>query len=766
MDTIIVALLILGLVYLCCFYWLTKIRPSSVGLTFFLALSALICFESVVLNILSLFNAVTKQWVILTHVIVIIVSLICAVRSRATFWRYCLRIFRRCKRDALLQPTVTLLLIPLIAIVTLTAFLYVPNTYDSMTYHMARVAHWMQQGSVGYFETHISRQNQMGPGAEYLILFLQIVSGSDRLANGVQLFSFILMPIGLFYLLRVLKVDRKISPWVVLLCMTTPMATLQATSTQNDLVDSVITISIIITSMRFFIGNAKRLTTGECFLAAICCSAGYLVKPISLIVAFPFFLTGLIIQRKRLAKLLVSSTLWPGLLASLTVLAIVCGPDVVRKSGEDVFSRPEIYPLLHGWDAARLFNPLAIMAHNFPFPNLFESIVNKWDIPMQMFNRHVFNIHEDVIGNPVQLIFLIVSPFSAVILFFFRPYTTNRCRNRLILWAFLPILSWCLFGWVIKNQEWITRLQLPLFFLLPFSMALFSSRYGYFAIKKIIFFIVIVITLFSYTYGMMVVLGNPSRPLKAKYFWGHTPSPENVVNNYYRNFNKKKETKNFLKVAWDQHCKRVSLLLYPDYPEYPLTWLAMQIGIETRHGFSEKIDGWPCMLFADGVKDEYVPERGVRWLARGDEHTFVRNLEYEFNNSFSTIMTISNWSTDLNLKYNKNSTAIEYNGDRLLINATDDDPSIYLPEINFTGVQNCIIQFILDSPVDTVFKLYYQANEDRTYSEDRVFRKKIYSDENIIYFQIPADIVTGSFRVDPGDKPVVYLLRKVEIRNF
>ena len=65
----------------------------------------------------------------------------------------------------------------------LVAVLRPPNTWDSMTYHMARVATWIQNGSIAFFPSHIERQNHSMPMAEFLILHLQLLSGSDRLAN-------------------------------------------------------------------------------------------------------------------------------------------------------------------------------------------------------------------------------------------------------------------------------------------------------------------------------------------------------------------------------------------------------------------------------------------------------------------------------------------------------------------------------------------------------------------------------------------------------
>ena len=43
-------------------------------------------------------------------------------------------------------------------LVGLIALLAAPNTFDSMTYHMGRVAHWAHQGSVAPYPTHIVRQ--------------------------------------------------------------------------------------------------------------------------------------------------------------------------------------------------------------------------------------------------------------------------------------------------------------------------------------------------------------------------------------------------------------------------------------------------------------------------------------------------------------------------------------------------------------------------------------------------------------------------------
>jgi hypothetical protein len=55
------------------------------------------------------------------------------------------------------------------------AYLAPPDTWDSLTYHMARVAHWAQSGSLAHYATGIERQDLMPPGAELGMLHAYIL---------------------------------------------------------------------------------------------------------------------------------------------------------------------------------------------------------------------------------------------------------------------------------------------------------------------------------------------------------------------------------------------------------------------------------------------------------------------------------------------------------------------------------------------------------------------------------------------------------------
>ncbi|MEV6811165.1 hypothetical protein [Micromonospora sp. NPDC051296] len=149
-------------------------------------------------------------------------------------WRAALTGFWRTasRGERLLAGTVGgLLLVEL-----LIALLAAPNNFDSQTYHLPKVERWVAQGDLSFWATAIHRQVTIPPGAEYLLLHLRLFTGGDALYNLVQWGA------GLGCLLAVSRVTaqlgggRRAQLLTVFVLATTPMVTLQATSTQTDLV--------------------------------------------------------------------------------------------------------------------------------------------------------------------------------------------------------------------------------------------------------------------------------------------------------------------------------------------------------------------------------------------------------------------------------------------------------------------------------------------------------------------------------------------------
>ncbi|MEV0153557.1 hypothetical protein AB0H57_07420 [Micromonospora sp. NPDC050686] len=116
------------------------------------------------------------------------------------------------------------------------ALLAEPNNFDSQTYHLPKVEHWVAQRSLEFWPTAIHRQVTIPPGAEYLLLHLRLFTGGDGLHNLVQWGA------GVGCLLAVTRVTaqlgggRRAQLLTAFVLATTPMVVLQSTSTQTDLV--------------------------------------------------------------------------------------------------------------------------------------------------------------------------------------------------------------------------------------------------------------------------------------------------------------------------------------------------------------------------------------------------------------------------------------------------------------------------------------------------------------------------------------------------
>lgn len=78
-----------------------------------------------------------------------------------------------------LERILLVLIFFILATTLLIALVAPPNTWDSMTYHLARVANWIQLESVHFYPTSIDGQNYQMPLAEFAILQLQLLSNSD-----------------------------------------------------------------------------------------------------------------------------------------------------------------------------------------------------------------------------------------------------------------------------------------------------------------------------------------------------------------------------------------------------------------------------------------------------------------------------------------------------------------------------------------------------------------------------------------------------------
>jgi hypothetical protein len=151
------------------------------------------------------------------------------------FWQRSIRALRAARApSAPLTGIEIALIVPVVVIVLVTAVIALgsaPNTYDALTYHLSRVAHWKQNGSVAFFPSWNDLQLTFPPFAEYAILNLQILTGGDRLAALVQWLSFVGSLVGVSCIAAELGANRLGQLAAVLFAATLPVAILEASRT-------------------------------------------------------------------------------------------------------------------------------------------------------------------------------------------------------------------------------------------------------------------------------------------------------------------------------------------------------------------------------------------------------------------------------------------------------------------------------------------------------------------------------------------------------
>lgn len=747
------------------------LRPMGLGGALALAFTGFVALESIVLNVLSIFRGIDRRSVLAVHLVLLLVWLMWVLREdRQSLAKYMSR-YRSIVRQA---GTSLTLLSPLVVLIGLAALLHAPNNYDSLTYHMARVAHWLQEGSVGYYPTIIERQNVMGPGAEYVILFFQALTGSDRLAPLVQLFAYVLLLFAVINLSRLLRLPKAWSPAIVVLAASAPIAVMEASNTKNDLVAALMTLSMIIAARRLIAGEFRRMVTADFVLLGLAVATGYLVKPTSLLVAGPVIATGFAVNGLRcirhphnLKKAIM------GVALAALAFAAVAGPDLYRKHLHQV-SRHEVYSLFAEYTVDRLWNPVRVLAHNTPFPEATGKVLRSLGYTGDIITKDVFNLHEDMIGNPWQVSAFIV--LSAITVVAGLALVFRRSLASAFLLSLSPLAAWGVFGLMVKDQGWITRLEMPLFFILPVSFVFV----GHLArerrwLARFAGALLAVTAVFSLSHGVLVACKIPARPLLPVNFWGEKPGRTQT---YYHNAPSLLPAHSFfLEQARKRQCSRIGLVMGPDSAEYPLTWQAMKEGRQTRHlrqtvqrrdtvsfeAVAEYLD-WPCMIFADDGVVEHVPNRGTQWLSAGDYHTFYRNYAWDFENSTRSLMHIDAGAAErLNVI---RGLSIDTSAEAILLRAEGIDPQLLLPAFDPQGYHRTVLKVVMTSPEETEMQLFYQTKGQRFYSEEKSMRQSVAIGENILFFPLDLSEMSAPFRLDIAKKPGNYLVSEVNLRGL
>lgn len=494
-----------------------------------------------------------------------------------------------------------------LSVLTVIALAAPPNTWDSLTYHMSRVAHWIQNGSVDFYPTAVTRQLYQHPLAEYGILHLQLLAGGDQFANLVQLAAYALGMVSASLITRELGGARRAQIVSAVLFGTLPMAILQATSTSTDLV-----IALWVMLFAWFCLRAVRggLTWQIAFGAGLALGLALAAKGTAYIFVMPFALWLAVAAILRHSVRALGYGLMIMGVALIFPLAHLARN--MADSGSPLGSDGPLYAnQIMGLDVL-ISNLSRNLALELTPPEPFDSLLGV----SATFNQGLGALHEwlgldindqritweDGIMRPPPVheahmgatLFVLLGGLALVV---YGVRWRQLAARTLTIYVLLTLLTFVLFSLALRYMPWHARLHLPILALgVPFVALVLTGGLPRRVCAALLALVVVA--------ALPPLLANDSRPLLGA-------RSVLVVDRWTQLFVNGPQSQAGFTAALDAlgDCEDVGLLFTPGSPEYPL-WAGAALRERTirfTHLTGANADLTPCAIIAD-VALQSVPD--------------------------------------------------------------------------------------------------------------------------------------------------------------
>lgn len=434
---------------------------------------------------LSAYSTLSFRYVLLSWLLILLVLLGACLYKR----------IRLTKIREILIATVSIYrlgwMVWIMAICVLVSFIlaiaYPPNNYDSMTYHMARVAHWVQNKNIAYYQTHILRQLELQPFAEWVILHFQVLAGRDILANSVQLFYFIGCITTISLITKELGGSAQQQLATAFYTCLIPMAIIQSNTTQNDIAVAFFIIAFVYCTILLL----RRVTGILLLIAGASLGLALLTKGTAYIFALPFcgwYLLGLIKEYRQPFKKVLGNAF---LFALVPAIAILINSGYFYRNtfltGSPLGTTYESTG--NGGTAIKPITFVAIknlMTHLPVTRKMKDGLtagaaemgVDIDDprysfVPTYWMHEGIY-YHEDYMQNYIHLLLILL----ASILFLFKKNLYNSRISYYTLFVATLMATALLYCVLLKWQPWTNRLQTGLFMLYCVLLSMEIGRFN------------------------------------------------------------------------------------------------------------------------------------------------------------------------------------------------------------------------------------------------------------------------------------------------
>ncbi len=402
-----------------------------------------------------------------------------------------------------------------------------PNNFDSNNYHLHRIIAWLHYGNLGFYPTPYLQQLYLNVFAEYAVLNVYLVTGSDQFVNLVQFVAGIGCLAGVSLLAKELGLSRYGQLLTAFALLTVPIFIFELTTTQVELVACCFFTSFLYFGFRlrkefspvllFGMGISLSLSVFSKYPAALyaipfCCFFGvtflrrYGIMRSEVILAAMVLSIGLIFApfwSRNYA--LFGNVMNPKEGSSFAGEKLTADAHSVKLAISNILKNSSIHLGLPHAGLNRSIESAILQVHDAIGVDVNDPAISRDSFDVR------YTVHEDMVPNTIH--FLVIILFSVTLLFL------KGNREMLVFWL-LALGGFFLFCTALKFQHWSTRTHLPFFVM--------GAVLTGFVLERAPAFLRGMVLILFFVPALFFVVGNPAKPVApvgylAKKLMGHLP---------------------------------------------------------------------------------------------------------------------------------------------------------------------------------------------------------------------------------------------------
>lgn len=372
------------------------------------------------------------------------------------------------------------------------------NNWDSMSYHLPRYLHWLQNGSLEFFVTPEQRQNISPVLPDYLLGTTYVLFSNDYFIFMIAWISVVVSSFYVYKIINLITINRAaaITGFVVSLFLPSQLAFMS--SSQTDPISTTLVVILLYYAMLMNLQKSKNLLIMMILMVPLFITT----KTTGLILSLPIYLYVVFKYRKIVVKYLAQ------FVAIFLLVILTSVPYLLRIMNSKIVSEAGVF--------VSVFSPLGALTNTLRiFINTLQTPLNGINDKMQLayywFTQSIDidpnpigfgeygnffltnSLHADFVGNPLHSILLIIAMISL--------RKIKQYRKIIVL----ILAQFTLLGSTIGWQPWINRFSSTILVVGSILIGVWIAGHGRFLRTSL--------TALILAYSLFWIFYNPTRSL-------------------------------------------------------------------------------------------------------------------------------------------------------------------------------------------------------------------------------------------------------------